>query len=56
MSFKCLFSHDWKRYDRLVEQLFVGGYYAWLRCQKCKKIKFASCEKYGPVEDDINDN
>ena len=45
--FKKLFHrHKWRRYDVLVEQLSVGGYCAWQRCSECRKIKFASADKY----------
>ena len=42
--------HNWLRYDKLVEQLFTGGFMAWQRCSKCKNIKFDWCDKYGPEE------
>lgn len=49
--FKRLFHrHKWRRYDVLVEQLFVGGYCAWQRCAECPKIKFAHADKYMPEE------
>lgn len=45
--------HEWKRYDDLVEQLFVGGTMAWQRCSKCEKIRFDWCDKSFPAEPDI---
>lgn len=36
--------HVWQRYDELVEQLMVGGFYAWQRCPVCKHIKFDSAK------------
>ncbi len=32
--------HRWLRHGPLVEQLFVGGFYAWQRCAACGEIKF----------------
>jgi len=53
INWRCLLGlHQYKRYGQLVEQLFVGGYCAWLRCQRegCKKVKFDRCDKKTPTE------
>lgn len=47
---KFLCRHTWERYDVLVEQLFVGGYYAWQKCPKCEKIKFDSADLSTPEQ------
>lgn len=42
--------HKWLRYDELIPQKMVGGFYAWQRCSVCKKIKLAPCNEEFPQE------
>lgn len=55
MSIKSCFKritclHRWERYDVLVPQLIVGGFYAWQKCPKCKKIKFDKADSNTPQQ------
>lgn len=43
-------SHNWERYDELIEQIFTGGHYAWQKCSKCKNIKFDSADRNTPQQ------
>lgn len=47
---KIVCCHHWERNNVLVEQFFVGGFYAWQKCSECKRIKFAKADANTPQE------